>query len=238
MSQGSQITAGADAALRRNKRRDAAVEHLAKRVNSLGAHPGETFGKRIRAQQHHGANLSRGQRRPNTHGVRSHQVDLHFANLLTRNTDIAQLSHAGCDRVGNCVACDKRIHHCPGTVHRCACVRIEKHRPPLRSDFPHLVQSQIVAVNMKCLQEILAGFQLDYSHASVSIAARNAVTYLAGRGIFFISPSTTMWVVSPSATKVPSSARISSYSNWIRDSRMYFKCVRTMISSSYRAGAL
>src|SRR5580693_1350916 len=237
MGQRRQITACTHAALRRDKWRDAPVQHLAKCVDDDSPHARESLGKGIGAQQHHGSDLGCGQRLAHSHGVRAHQIDLHFANLLARNAHVAEFAYTGRNRVRNFVAGDQRVDNGASTVYSRSSIRVEQHWPMLDSDFPHRFQSKIVAVDVKCFQGICrSAFQIITYSSQMSlfipIAARNALTYFSGSGTFFISGSTTMCVVSPSASSVPSSARTNSYSNCTRDSRIYFKCVRTITSSS------
>jgi hypothetical protein len=117
MRQRSQIAARAHAALRRHEGSDAAVQHFAQRVDDDPAHARETLGQRIGAQQHHGARFRRGERFADSDGVRTHQVDLQLANLVAGNAHIAELAHAGSDRIGQLVAGDNLVDHRARPVH-------------------------------------------------------------------------------------------------------------------------
>src|ERR1700677_71819 len=225
MSQRRQIAARAYAALGRNKRRNPAVQHFAKSVDNFSPHSGKTFGKRIGAQQHHGADLGRGQWLAHPNRVRPHQINLHFPYLLARNAHVTEFAYASRNRIRNFVARDQGVHYRASPPNAGASIAIQKHGPSTDRHFAHRFGSKLIAVDVKCFQGICrSAFRNKYdSHSSAPIAARNALMYFSGRGTFFISGSTTMCVVSPSASSVPSSARTSSYSNCTRDSRMYFK---------------
>ena len=86
----SEIAAGADASLRRHEGSNAAVEHFADGVDDDGAHAGVAFRERVGAEQHHGARFGDCQRFADADGVRAHQVDLKFADLISGDADVAQ----------------------------------------------------------------------------------------------------------------------------------------------------
>jgi hypothetical protein len=85
--------------------------------------------------------------------MRANQIHLQFANLIAGDAHVAQLSDAGCDGIGNAIVRDQRVHNSAGTLHRNTGVRSEQHRPPLDGDFPHFFQGQVIAVDVKCVQE-------------------------------------------------------------------------------------
>ena len=87
MRQRRQISARAHAALRGHQRSDAAIQHFAKRVDDGRAHAGVALGQRIGAQQHHGASLRDGKRLAHADRVGAHQVDLQFADLVSRRCE-------------------------------------------------------------------------------------------------------------------------------------------------------
>ena len=136
---------------------------------------------------------------PNARRVRAHQVDLQFANLVADNAHVAELAHAGGDGVGDFVAGDDLIDHGARPVHSLARVRRQEHGTAFGRDFAHRFQREIVAVNVKCVQESFP--------SCFPKAARKAFKYFSGRAAIFISASVTICVVSPSASSVPSSAR-------------------------------
>ncbi len=115
------------------------------------------FGKGIRTQQHHGASLGDGKRLAHTHSVGSHQIDLKFTNLIARNANVAQLAHAGGDRIRHAIFRDQRIHHRAGLIHRFAGVGSQQHRPALDRDFANFFERQIVAVNVQSVHIKKAG---------------------------------------------------------------------------------
>ena len=161
------------------------------------------FSQRVRAQEHHRASRWNGKRVPDSDGVGPHQIDLQLANLITSDSNIAEFSHACGDRVSNFVGRDDFIDDRSGVINRFSCIRRQKHRSALIGDFTYSFERQIVSVNVQCVQEFPIE---DYFPA----AARKTVKYLTGKAATFIFESVTMCVVSPSASKVPFSARASS----------------------------
>src|SRR5438105_15960918 len=99
MRQWSEIPASTHATLRGHHGSDAAIQHLANRVDHCAAHAGVALGQRIRSQQHHGPGLKGRKRVTYAHRMGAHQVNLEGANLLSWNPDVAWLAWAG----GNCV---------------------------------------------------------------------------------------------------------------------------------------
>jgi hypothetical protein len=79
---------------------------------------------------------------------------LHFTYLLARNPHIAEFAYAGCDRIRDLVARDQCVHYRARPNHASASIRMQKHRPPLDSDFPHRFRSKVITVNVKCFQGI------------------------------------------------------------------------------------
>ena len=66
---------------------------------TTAAHAGVALGKGICPQQHHGASLGDGKRLAHSYRMRAHQVDLQFANLVSRDAHVAQFAYAGRDGV-------------------------------------------------------------------------------------------------------------------------------------------
>ena len=99
---------------------------------------------------------------PTPDGVRAHQIDLQFANLLARDADIAQLAHASRDGVGNPVFGHQRIHHGARAVHRLPSLGTKQDGTVLHRHFAHRFESQIAAVNVESVQEsfrfLVSGF--------------------------------------------------------------------------------
>ena len=94
-----EVSARAHAALRRNYRMHAAVQHLAQRVDDNPAHARAALRQRVRPQQNHGAAHVLAQRFAHAHRVRAQQVDLQLADVIVGNAHIAQLP----DARGHCV---------------------------------------------------------------------------------------------------------------------------------------
>ena len=124
---------------------------------------------------------------------------MQFANLVAHYANVAELAHAGRDRVCQLVGGNDLVNHGPRPIHPFARVRRQKHRAPLGCNFAHSFQSKIVAANVKCVQVIFL--------SCFPTAARNTFIYLSGISAIFIAASVTMCVVSPSARSAASSAR-------------------------------
>ena len=155
MRQRSEISARADAALRRHKRSDAAVEHFAERVDDDGAHTGITFGKRVCPQQHHGASFGNGQRLADADSMRAHEIHLQLADLIAGDAHVAEFAHASGDGIRQLIVCDQRVHHGARPVDRFARIRRQQHRAAVASarDFTHRFESQVVTVDVECVQK-------------------------------------------------------------------------------------
>ena len=80
--------------------------------------------------------------------MRANQVDLHFANLLAGNVNVAQLAYAGGDGIGDFVVGDQGIDHGARPLHSCAGVGSEQHRTAFDRDLAHCFQRQIVTVDV------------------------------------------------------------------------------------------
>ena len=132
MSQRRQVSARPHAALRRHKRRDLAVQHLAKRVDHDRANAGVSLGKGIGAQQHHGADFRRRERIADPNRMRTHQVHLQLANLVSRNANVAEFADARGDRVRNLIARYQRVYHGARPIDGLARIRRQQHRTTRR----------------------------------------------------------------------------------------------------------
>src|ERR1700722_1379410 len=131
--------------------------------------------------------------------MRTQKIYLQFANLLTGNAHVAELAHAGRDRVRQSIAGDDIVDDGSRLVHSFARIGRQQHRPTLDRYLAHRFQSEVVTADVKSVQE---GFPFCFP-----TAARNAVKYFSGKTAIFISASVTMWVVSPSASSTSSAAR-------------------------------
>ena len=123
---GRKIAARADASLRRHQRSDAAIQHFAEGVDGDGAHARVALGERVGAQQHHGAGVGDGERFADADGMRAHEIDLQFADLVADNADIAQFADAGGDGVGKLVIGDERVDDGASAIDGFASVGVEQ----------------------------------------------------------------------------------------------------------------
>src|SRR5262252_6747331 len=136
----------------------------------------------------------------------AHQVDLQFADLISGDVHITEFSNAGSDRVRNLVVRYQRVDHRARPIHRSPRIGIEQHGPPFKRNLVHCFYGEVVAIDVKSFQE---SFQFLISYCFPA-ARRNTPAYFSGRELTFISLSITIWVVSASASSVPSEARTSS----------------------------
>ncbi len=67
------------------------------------------------------------------------------------NVHVGQMSHAGVDRIGHALAVHQVVHHGARALNRRARLRLQQHRPALANYLPQIFQSQIVAVDVKCV---------------------------------------------------------------------------------------
>src|SRR6267378_2410494 len=129
MRQRRKIATRSHASLRWNHRRHAAIEHLADSVDSDAAYARVTLRQRIGAQEHHGARVRDRKWFTHADGVRAHEVDLQFADLIPDDVYIAQLADASRDGVRNFIVGDERVDDGASAVDGLARVRIEENRP-------------------------------------------------------------------------------------------------------------
>src|SRR5438105_1863230 len=80
-------------------------------VDDGGAYSGKTFGKRVGAQQHHGADFRLGKRFTHPGAVRANQVDLQFADLWVRDAHVGQLTDPGSNGVGDTIMRHLRVYN-------------------------------------------------------------------------------------------------------------------------------
>jgi hypothetical protein len=111
-----EVSAGADAALRRNVGRDAVVQHFAERIDDEGADAGAAFGEGVGAKEHHGAGFGDGERVADADGVGANEVDLQFADLIADDANVAELADSGGDGVGEFVVSDDVVDDGAGEV--------------------------------------------------------------------------------------------------------------------------
>ena len=175
MRQRRQISTRAHAALRRNHRMHAAIEHVAQRVDDDIAHAGKSFGQRVGAQQDHGADDRLGQRLAHSHSVGAHQIELQLADIARRDADVAELAHAGVHRVRHLVAVEQVFDHGASAIDRLPRFRSEQHGPILVHDLAHIREGQTVAVNVKGFQD-----QLSTTVVGDQLSVRLSVMRLSG----------------------------------------------------------
>src|ERR1700686_1215637 len=154
MCQRSQISTRAHTALRRHERSDAAVEHLAKRVDDDRAHAGMALGERICPQQHHGARLCNRQWFAHAYCMRADQVDLQFTNLVAGNAHIAQFTHAGRDGISDLVARDNVIDHGARLIDCLPRVGRKQCGTALSRHLAYCLEREIISVDVECVQEV------------------------------------------------------------------------------------
>ena len=153
MRQRRQVTACAYAALRRNHRMHAAVEHGAQRVDDHVADAGESLGQGVGAQQHHGACDRLRQGIAYSHSVGAHQVELQPADIARRDAHIAELAHSGVHGVRNLVALKQIFNDGASAIDRLPRFGGEQHGPVLINDLAHIREGETVAVNVKGVQD-------------------------------------------------------------------------------------
>ena len=99
-----EIATGADAALRRNDGRDAAIQQIAQAFGDDGPDAGKTFGQHIGADEHHAADFVASQRRAHSAGVGADHVALELLQFFGRDANVGEQSDAGVDGVDRGVA--------------------------------------------------------------------------------------------------------------------------------------
>jgi hypothetical protein len=111
VGQRREIAAGADAALRRNDGRDAAIQQIAEAFRNERADAGKSLGEHVGADEHHAADFVASERRADSAGVRADHVALELLELLGRDANVGQQSDAGVDGVNRGVARGKLFDH-------------------------------------------------------------------------------------------------------------------------------
>src|SRR6266850_310891 len=149
MRKRGQIAACTHAALRRDYRMNAALQHLAQRLDDQRTHARVSLGHGVGAQQHHGARLKFTQRLAHADAMRSDQIELQVADLLRRNAHVAQLAHAGVDGIRDLVPRELLFDDRTRAFHRCARSWLKRDWPRLLANFAELFQREIVAVNVQ-----------------------------------------------------------------------------------------
>src|SRR5208282_4638155 len=138
---------------------NAAIQHLAEGIDDDGARAGKALGERVGAKQNHAASHVFSQRFAHPCSVRAHQVDLELADGIRRNAQVGELAHAGVDGVGHAVVFDQVIDHGASAVDGEARLGLQQDGTPLVNDLPYIVEGQVVAVDVKCLQVLPAAFR-------------------------------------------------------------------------------
>src|ERR1700691_3948337 len=86
--------------------------------------------------------------------MRTNEVDLQLADLISDDMHVAKLADASCDGVRNFILSDERVNHRAGAVNGLARVGIEQNGPPnvgVRY-FAHGFEREIVSVDVQGLQ--------------------------------------------------------------------------------------
>ena len=172
------VPAGAHAALRRDHRSDAAVEHLAESVDQHRAHARVPLGEGVGPQQHHGARLWDRERLADADRMGAHQIQLQLADLVAGDADVAQSADASGYRIGNFIVRYERVHYGAGAVDGLARVGVEEHGPVLDRHFARTFERQIVTVDVQGFQSS-SRFSVLSSQFSVSVLS-------AGRSLFAV----------------------------------------------------
>ena len=153
MRQRRQIAAGPHAALRGNDGVHPTVQHLAKCVDDHRPHSREALGHGIGAQQKHGARDIFPQRFADTGTMRAQQIDLEGANLVRWDPHVGELADAGIHGIGDAVLFHQFIDHGARPLDGKTRFRLQQNRPPLMDDLAHLIQGQVVPVDMEGLHK-------------------------------------------------------------------------------------
>src|SRR5664279_799528 len=126
-----------------------AIQHLAECVDNHSANSGTALGKRVGAQEHHGADDFVAKWRAHAHRVRPHEVYLEFANVVGRDAHVAQLADTGGDSVGQAIVCHQVFDDGASAIHSHAGFRLEHYGTPVIHDGGDVFQGEIVAVDME-----------------------------------------------------------------------------------------
>jgi hypothetical protein len=102
--QRSEITRGADGALRGNDGEHVLVEHGQQQTNDLGLHTRGSLRQACGLEAQHKAYDWGGQGVTHASTMRAHDVDLKFLKFFSRNADARQLAEASVDTVNRIVA--------------------------------------------------------------------------------------------------------------------------------------
>ena len=203
---GSQVSAGSYASLRRHQRSDAAVQHFASRIDhdcrARRSSPWQASWRATASWRE----FPHGERFAHADRMRTHQVDLQFANLIAGDADIAQFADAGRDGVGDFVARDELVDDCAQPDSRLA--RIRREQTARRRS----TATSRTASSVRSFPLMWRAFK-----SSPDVWVRNGLlrhcfpeclqdTFPAAAETF-IFESVTMCVVSPSASSVSVSAR-------------------------------
>ena len=118
VGQRREIATGADAALRRNDGRHAAIQQIAQAFRDHGPDARKTFGEHVGADEHHAADFVAGERRPHSAGVRADHVALQLLELVGRDANVGEQSDAGVDGIDRGVAEREFFDHRARAEHR------------------------------------------------------------------------------------------------------------------------
>jgi hypothetical protein len=80
--------------------------------------------------------------------MRAQEIHLQLADLISGDTYVTELSHAGGDGVGDLVVRDQRVNYRAGAVNGSSRFGVEEHGTVFHRDFTNRLESQIVSVDV------------------------------------------------------------------------------------------
>jgi hypothetical protein len=80
--------------------------------------------------------------------MRAQEIHLQFADLISGDAHVTELSHSGRDGVGDLVVRDQRVNHRACPVNGSSRFGVEEHGTVFHRDFTNRLESQIVSVDV------------------------------------------------------------------------------------------
>ena len=78
--------------------------------------------------------------------MRSHQIDLKFANLVSCDTDIGQFAYTGSDRVRHAIFRDQGVDDRAGAIDSLTSLAMKQDGATVVRDFAHRFEGEIFSV--------------------------------------------------------------------------------------------